>query len=146
VKTVVDWQPTYGHEQQLVLSPKGKDIATATVQLIKGRDALGPEAQLRLDNNVLATRFGQPPLLCRRAQVGPVGDKIGSPRPPVDQGEPRGEPHPRLIRAHAAQGGVTLGPEQGELGANFCYLGGSLRVPHPGDLGDRRKIISNCDS
>ena len=31
--------------------------------------------------------------------------------------------HLRLIRAHAAQGGVTLGPEQGELGANFCYLG-----------------------
>ena len=22
--TAVDWQPTYGHEQQLVLSPKGK--------------------------------------------------------------------------------------------------------------------------
>jgi len=30
---------------------------------------------------------------------------------------------PRLTQAHAAQGGVTLGPEQGELGANFCYLG-----------------------
>jgi hypothetical protein len=28
-----------------------------------------------------------------------------------------------LTRAHAAQGGVTLGPEQGEPGANFCYLG-----------------------
>jgi hypothetical protein len=28
-----------------------------------------------------------------------------------------------LTRAHAAQGGVTLEPEQGELGANFCYLG-----------------------
>jgi hypothetical protein len=27
------------------------------------------------------------------------------------------------VGAHAAQGGVTLGPEQGELGANFCYLG-----------------------
>jgi hypothetical protein len=26
------------------------------------------------------------------AQVDPVGDKIGSPRPPVDQGEPQGEP------------------------------------------------------
>jgi hypothetical protein len=24
---------------------------------------------------------------------------------------------------HAAQGGVTLGPGQGELGANFCHLG-----------------------
>jgi hypothetical protein len=31
----------------------------------------------------------------------------------------RGEPHPRLTRAHAAQGGVNLEPEQGELGANF---------------------------
>ena len=30
-----------------------------------------------------------------------------------DPGEPRGEPHPRLTQAHAAQGGVTLGPEQG---------------------------------
>ena len=28
-----------------------------------------------------------------------------------------------LASAHAAQGGVTLGPEQGGLGANFCYLG-----------------------
>jgi hypothetical protein len=28
----------------------------------------------------------------------------------------------RLSRAHAAQGGVTLGPEQGELGVNFCIL------------------------
>src|SRR4051812_42985004 len=30
------------------------------------------------------------------------------------------EGSPRLTRA---QGGVTLGPEQGELGANFCHLG-----------------------
>jgi hypothetical protein len=51
-------------------------------------------------------------------QVGPVGDKIGSPCPPVDQGEPGVSPHTRLIRAHAAPGSVTLGPEQGELGAN----------------------------
>ena len=29
----------------------------------------------------------------------------------------------RLTRAHAAQNGVTLGPEHGELGTNFCYLG-----------------------
>jgi hypothetical protein len=28
-----------------------------------------------------------------------------------------------LTRPHAAQGGVTLGLEQGELGANFCHLG-----------------------
>jgi hypothetical protein len=34
----------------------------------------------------------------------------------------------RLTRAHVAQGGVTLGPEQGELGANFCYLGNSSNL------------------
>jgi hypothetical protein len=28
-----------------------------------------------------------------------------------------------LTRAYVAQGGVTLGPEQGELGAKFCHLG-----------------------
>jgi hypothetical protein len=44
---------TYGHKQQLVLSLKGKDIASAAVQLIEGRDALGPEAQSRLDNAFL---------------------------------------------------------------------------------------------
>jgi hypothetical protein len=32
---------------------------------------------------------------CRRAQVGPAGDKIDSTRPPDDLGEPRGEPHSR---------------------------------------------------
>ena len=36
-----------------MLSPKGKDIATAAVRLIEGRDALGPEAQSRLDNTFL---------------------------------------------------------------------------------------------
>jgi hypothetical protein len=59
---------------------------------------------------------------CRRAQVGPVGDKIGSPRPPLTKVS-QGEPGVSLTRAHAAQGGVNLGPEQGELGANFCHLG-----------------------
>jgi hypothetical protein len=34
----------------------------------------------------------------------------------------------RLTRAHAAQGGVTLGPEQGELGAIFCHLGAKIVV------------------
>jgi hypothetical protein len=29
--TAVDWQPTHGHEQQLVLSPKGKEIASVAV-------------------------------------------------------------------------------------------------------------------
>src|SRR2546423_14843752 len=49
-------------------------------------------------------------------KVGPVGDKIGSPRPPGEQGEPRvsvAQGSPRLTPAHAAQGGVTLGLEQG---------------------------------
>ena len=36
-----------------MLSPKGKDIASAAVQLIEGRDTLGPEAQSRLDNTFL---------------------------------------------------------------------------------------------
>jgi hypothetical protein len=31
------------------------DIASAAVQLIEGRDALGPEAQSRLDNTFLQT-------------------------------------------------------------------------------------------
>ena len=31
------------------------------------------------------------------------------------------------MRARAAQGAVTLGPEHGELGANFCHLGGLIR-------------------
>jgi hypothetical protein len=51
--------------------------------------------------------------------VGPVGDKIGSPHPPLTKVSlTQGSPGP-----HAAQGGVTLGPGQGELGANFCHLG-----------------------
>ena len=36
---------------------------------------------------------------------------------------PRGEPHPWRARARTAQGGVTLGPEQGELRADFSHLG-----------------------
>jgi len=47
------------------------------------------------------------------------GIKIGSPRPPLAEGEP----HPRLTQAHPARGGVTLGLEQGEPGANFCDVG-----------------------
>jgi hypothetical protein len=42
-----------------------------------------------------------------------VGDKIGSPRPPLTKGEPRVSLTQRLSQAHAAQGGVTLGLEQG---------------------------------
>ena len=30
---------------------------------------------------------------------------------------------PRLTQAHPAQGSVTLGPKQGEPGANFCDVG-----------------------
>jgi hypothetical protein len=56
----------------------------------------------------------------------PVGDKIGSPRPPVDQGEPGVSLTQGSSRLTRLQGGVTLGPEQGELGANFCYLGLAL--------------------
>ena len=46
------------------------------------------------------------------------GEGLGSSVHPLIQVSP----HPKLIQAHAAQGGVTLGPEQGELGANFGYL------------------------
>jgi hypothetical protein len=46
------------------------------------------------------------------AKVGPIEDKIG-----------RGEPHPRPYpKAHAAQGGITLGPEQGDLGTRFSVI------------------------
>jgi hypothetical protein len=45
--------------------------------------------------------------------VGPIEDKIGSPV----------EPHPRLNQAHAAQGGITLGLEQGGYEADFSHLG-----------------------
>jgi hypothetical protein len=41
----------------------------------------------------------------------------------------------RLTRAHAAQGGVTLGPEQGEVGANFCYLGAAHGICKTHTLG-----------
>jgi len=33
-----------------VLSPKGNDLAGAALELIEARDALGPEAQSRLDS------------------------------------------------------------------------------------------------
>src|SRR3989440_2119574 len=47
------WVPIYGQQQTLLLSPKGKDIADAALQLIQARDTLGPEAQSRLDNTFL---------------------------------------------------------------------------------------------
>jgi hypothetical protein len=39
------------------------------------------------------------------------------------------------VNAPAAQGGVTLGPEQGELEANFCYLGIKSSVDTPRIVG-----------
>ena len=48
---------------------------------------------------------------------------------PVDKGEPGVSLTQRLTLAHAAQGGITLGPEQGELEANFCGLGSLAAVP-----------------
>jgi hypothetical protein len=54
---------------------------------------------------------------CHRLQTVDEEDMIeGWANESSDQGETRGEPHPRYIRARAAQGGVTLGPEQGEAG------------------------------
>jgi len=44
------WIPIYGQEQTLVLSPKENDLAGAALELIEARDALGPEAQSRLDS------------------------------------------------------------------------------------------------
>src|SRR5271154_5392393 len=52
----------------------------------------------------------------------PVGDKIGSPV----QGEAGVSLTQRSTQAHAAQGSVTLGPEQGEVGTNFSHLGTKL--------------------
>jgi hypothetical protein len=37
--------------------------------------------------------------------------------------------HPCLTQLTQVQGGVTLGPEQGELGANFSYLGTPNSLP-----------------
>jgi len=56
----------------------------------------------------------------RRDWVGPVGDKIGSSVHPLTKVSP-GWVSPK---ARAAQGGVTLGPEQGWARGDFCYLGG----------------------
>jgi hypothetical protein len=55
--TVSNWQPSYGEQRQVVVSPKAKenDIAGAALQLIEARDDLGPEAQSRLDNTFIQT-------------------------------------------------------------------------------------------
>jgi hypothetical protein len=59
-----------------VLSPKGKDIASAAVQLIEERDALGPEAQSRLDNTFLqaATAMLQTPQRNNALAQLPIGN------------------------------------------------------------------------
>ena len=61
----------------------------------------------------------------------------GSPRLPVDQGEPGLSPHLRLTYAHAAQGGVTL---EGELGANFSHLGSLRNLPMASAMFKIRRI------
>jgi len=57
--------------------------------------------------------------------VGPVGARLAYlvPTAHVTQGEPGGEPHPRSPILTRAQGGVILGLEQGEPGADFTPLG-----------------------
>ena len=52
-----NWQPSYGQQRQVVMSPKAKenDIAGAALQLIEARDTLGPEAQPRLDSTFIRT-------------------------------------------------------------------------------------------
>jgi hypothetical protein len=48
---------------------------------------------------------------------------------------------PRFWQSHAGQGGVTLGPEQGEPGANFCYVGKILSEPENAALQKRRESL-----
>jgi hypothetical protein len=53
-------------------------------------------------------------------------DEAGADRLPrlhPNEPQPLPEPHPRFTRARAAQGGVTLGLEQGEPEAGFSHLG-----------------------
>lgn len=55
--TVSNWQPSYGEQRRVVVSPNAKenDIAGATLQLIEARGDLGPEAQSRLDSAFIQT-------------------------------------------------------------------------------------------
>jgi len=58
-----------------------------------------------------------------------VGGPVGVNAHPVHllkQGEPGVGFTQRLTQAPAAQGDVTLGPEQGEREADFGHLGGSI--------------------
>jgi hypothetical protein len=47
------WRPSYAQEQQLVLSPKRKDIYKAIQDVMLVRDRLGPEEQSRFDSQYL---------------------------------------------------------------------------------------------
>jgi hypothetical protein len=61
----------------LVLLPKGNDIASAAVQLIEGRDALGPEAQSRLNNTLLQVAT----TMLQTAQHNDALTQLGNPDP-----------------------------------------------------------------
>jgi hypothetical protein len=59
-----------------------------------------------------------------------VGDKIGPPRPPLTKVSLGGQAEPGVNLTQGSSGLTRLrtassyiGPEQGELGANFCHLG-----------------------
>jgi hypothetical protein len=57
-------------------------------------------------------------------ECAPGRNKIGSPVHSLSPwGGARGERHPRLNQPRAAQGGFTLGLEQGEVEADCGYLG-----------------------
>jgi hypothetical protein len=47
------WQPSYGPQQQLILSPKRNNIAEAALGLLKARETLGPKARSRLNNTFI---------------------------------------------------------------------------------------------
>jgi hypothetical protein len=50
------WKPSYTQEQQLILSPKRKDIYKAIQDVMLVRDRLGPEEQSRFDSQYLKTQ------------------------------------------------------------------------------------------
>jgi len=60
-----------------------------------------------------------------------IADRLAwvTPAPVVTPGSPPAPPTPALV-VHA-QGGLTLGLEQGELDADFCHLGISRRSTFP---------------
>ena len=62
----------------------------------------------------------------REAQLGPVGIRLAHPIPSSTKVSPGVSLTQGLTQAHAAQGGVTLGPEQGELGGEFLLSWANL--------------------